>query len=108
MWGRSVALSGHAAFETYSVLTRMSESGRIVAADVRRAIEAAFPESCWLTPQDQEDLLRRLADAGVVGGAVYDALVAEAARLDGRVLLTRDRRARSTYDSIGVKYKIVA
>jgi predicted nucleic acid-binding protein len=44
---------------------------------------------------------------GITGGAVYDALVGEAARAHGRILLTRDLRARRTYDLMGVDYEIV-
>jgi hypothetical protein len=38
---------------------------------------------------------------------VYDALVGEAARQDGRVLLTRDLRASRTYELLGVRYELV-
>ena len=38
---------------------------------------------------------------------VYDALVGEAARQDGRTLLTRDARACRTYDLLGVRYELV-
>jgi hypothetical protein len=48
-----------------------------------------------------------MAEAGVVGGSVYDALVGYAARCDGRVLLTRDRRAERTYRSLGLGYEFV-
>ncbi|RHW25996.1 hypothetical protein D0Z08_16850 [Nocardioides immobilis] len=47
------------------------------------------------------------ARQGIGGGAVYDALVAATAAEHGMVLLSRDRRARSTYDAIGVRYQIV-
>lgn len=44
---------------------------------------------------------------GIAGGAVYDTLVALAAREHGTVLATRDARARGTYDAIGVKVIVV-
>jgi hypothetical protein len=47
------------------------------------------------------------ADHGIVGGSVYDALVGEAARHDGRVLRTRDRRAPRSYRSLEVVYRFV-
>ncbi|MDR0627499.1 MAG: type II toxin-antitoxin system VapC family toxin [Bifidobacteriaceae bacterium] len=105
--GRVAALAGHAAFESYSVLTRLPEPGRVSPADARRALEAAFPEDCWLSATAQRELAKRLADAGIAGGAVFDALVGEAARAAGRTLLTRDRRALATYDRLGVSYQIV-
>ncbi|MDR1265588.1 MAG: type II toxin-antitoxin system VapC family toxin [Propionibacteriaceae bacterium] len=104
---RAAALSGHAAFESYSVLTRLPEPNRVSATDARRALKAAFPEPCWLSADDQDSLMRRLAAVGIAGGAVFDALVGEAARADGRVLLTRDRRALPTYDLLGVAYRVV-
>jgi len=44
---------------------------------------------------------------GITGGGVYDALVGEAARTNGRRLLTRDHRARRTYELLGVDYSLV-
>lgn len=38
---------------------------------------------------------------------VYDALVGEAARVNGRTLVTRDRRATATYDLLGVTYVVL-
>jgi hypothetical protein len=46
--GRVAALAGHAAFESYSVLTRLPDPLRVAAADARSALDAAFPERCWL------------------------------------------------------------
>ena len=43
-----------------------------------------------------------LARLGIAGGAVYDALVALAAKEHGAALATRDARARGTYDTVGV------
>ena len=96
--GRRAALAGHAAFEAFAVLTRLPEPSRVLASDARRALDAAFPDACWLAPEDQSNLAVRLGVAGLVGGAVYDALVGEAARIAGRTLITRDRRARATYE----------
>jgi predicted nucleic acid-binding protein len=51
-------------------------------------------------------LLPVLAAHGIRGGAVYDALVGATARHHGRSLITRDRRARTTYDAVGVSYSL--
>lgn len=101
------ALAGHAAFETFSVLTRMSGPMSIDASTAAHAIELAFPGACWLSGAESSRLLARLGRIGIVGGAVYDALVAEAARRNGRRLLTRDGRALRTYDLIGVDHVLV-
>jgi predicted nucleic acid-binding protein len=44
---------------------------------------------------------------GIAGGAVYDALVALAAKEHGAALATRDARARGTYDAVGVMVIVV-
>lgn len=105
--GRRPALAGHAAFESYSVLTRLHGPLRIAAPTATEALAVAFPDRCWLAARQQAHLLARLGAVGVTGGAVYDALVGEAARQDGRVLLTRDLRATRTYDLLGVRYELV-
>jgi toxin FitB len=48
-----------------------------------------------------------LGRSGVAGGAVYDALVALAAKEHGAPLATRATRARGTYDAVGVKVIVV-
>ena len=48
-----------------------------------------------------------LSRIGIAGGAVYDALVALAAREHGAPLATRDARARGIYDAVGVKVIVV-
>lgn len=104
---RRPALAGHAAFETLSVLTRMP--GRL-SVDTPTAVEIIsrlFPEVAWLAATDARALLARCGPSGISGGAVYDALVGEAARVSGARLFTRDQRARRTYDLLGVEYELV-
>jgi predicted nucleic acid-binding protein len=101
------ALAGHAAFETYSVLTRMPGELTVDPSDAGSLMARVFPESVWLTPAQQRRLLERLPTLGVTGGSVYDALVGEAARRHGLRLLTRDHRARRTYDLLGVDHQFV-
>lgn len=100
-------LAGHAAYEVFSVLTRMPGQLGIDAADAAALIDRVFPDVAWLSTPDTRALWTRLAPTGIVGGAVYDALVGEAARRHGRRLLTRDLRARRTYDLLGVDYQLV-
>jgi predicted nucleic acid-binding protein len=101
------SLSGHAAFETYSVLTRMPGQLAVDAPTAAAIITRVFPDVCWLDGDAASALLVRIGPVGVTGGAVYDALVGEAARVNGRRLLTRDQRARRTYDLLGVDYLLV-
>jgi len=60
-----------------------------------------------LAPTGYVELLDVAAAAGIVGGAVYDALVAATAREAGAELLTLDERAVKTYHLVGVEYHIV-
>lgn len=101
------ALAGQAAFETYSVLTRLPPPLRLRPLQAGEVLTAAFPEPCWLGAGDADDLWLRMAELEVVGGSVYDALVGAAAKANDRRLLTRDGRAERTYRSVGVDYLFV-
>jgi toxin FitB len=52
----------------------------------------------------KQDTLSRL---GIAGGAVYDALVALAAKEHGAALATRDARARGNSGAVGVAVIVV-
>ena len=106
--GREVALSGHALAETYSVLTRLPGDLRMAPADAARLLNERFLEPLVLGSQVARRLARVLADLGVAGGAVYDALVALAAVEHGALLATRDLRARDTYEAVGAQVVIAA
>ncbi len=99
------ALAGHAAFETFSVLTRMPGLLSVDPSDATDLLNRVFPEVLWLEPDATMALRRRLGTVGITGGVVYDALVGEAARTHGCRLLTRDMRARRTYDLLGVDHQ---
>src|SRR5579859_899322 len=81
--GRSCGLSGHAAFETFSVLTRLPPPNRRTPHAVARLLSHNFPDSRFLSAQGAEQLHPRLAPLGIAGGAVYDALVAATAAEHG-------------------------
>lgn len=101
------ALAGHAVFETYSVLTRLPPPLRLTPRQATQVLRAAFVEDCWLDAEHSSQLRAELAGLRLVGGAMYDALVGRAAMVNGRVLLTRDRRAERTYRAIGADYEVV-
>jgi predicted nucleic acid-binding protein len=100
--GRSPRLISHVAFETTSVLGRMPEGLRVTPVSVRDALDLNFPDS-WLAldAKGQRSCLRRAVDAGLRGGAIYDALIAATAREHGATLLSADRRAREAYEAVG-------
>ncbi len=101
--GDAPGLIVHVAFETTSVLSRMPEGQRMEASFVLDALEREFPEP-WLAldAKGQRFCLRGAVDAGLRGGALYDALIAATAREHGATLLSADRRAREAYDAMGV------
>jgi predicted nucleic acid-binding protein len=106
--GRRIGLAGHAAFETFSVLTRLPAPARRTADAVTRLLTRNFPYTRFLAPQAHGELLADLPALGVSGGSVYDALVgATAARLDVP-LVTRDRRVLGTYRALDVDVVLVA
>ncbi len=51
--------------------------------------------------------LNELVTLEIVGGAIYDGLIALAARDAEKKLLTLDRRAVPTYEAVGVEYEIL-
>lgn len=105
---RRLGLSGHAWFETYSVLTRLPGGHRRSPADAWRLLLHNFSESAFLGEAESIDLGAEVARLGISGGAVYDALVAAAARTHGRRLVSSDARARSVYEAIGVDLEVVS
>ena len=50
-------------------------------------------------------LVRLMAREGRSGGAIYDALVAQTAKLEELVLVTADVRAAATYELVGVEFQ---
>ncbi len=100
--GRRLGLAGHAWFETYSVLTRLPAGLRRSPADALRVLARDFPASRFLGEAEAAALGAELARLGVSGGAIFDALVAAAARQHRLPLVTADARARPVYEALGV------
>lgn len=106
--GRTIGLAGHSWFETFSVLTRLPPPARRRPNEVARLLAHNFPQSRFLDVKGQQGVTARLAELGIAGGSVYDALVGAAARHHGLPLLTRDRRALDTYRALGVAFDFLA
>ena len=105
--GLRLGLAGHAWFETYSVLTRLPPGIRRSPDDVTRLLAHDFPGAWFLDATATASLMTELARRRIAGGAVYDALVGAAARHHDRPLLTSDRRAVRTYDTLGVRVRLI-
>ena len=106
--GKRLGLCGHAAFETFSVLTRLPPPARRTPATVSRLLAANFPHSRFLGVRAAAALLAGLDAKGIAGGAVYDALVGATAVEHGAMLATRDERALDTYRALDVRVELLA
>lgn len=104
---RRVGLSGHAAFETFSVLTRLPPPARLTPSAALRVLSVNFPHSRFLGGAAAAQLLVSLPTLGIAGGSVYDALVGATAKDHGIVLGTRDRRAVPTYRALDVGLELI-
>jgi predicted nucleic acid-binding protein len=106
--GRRLGLAGHAAFETFSVLTRLPPPARRRPEVTERLLRASFPATRFLGADDAASLFRRLAELGVSGGSVFDALVGAVAVAHGVPLATRDTRALDVYRALDVDLELIA
>ncbi|MEO7744478.1 MAG: type II toxin-antitoxin system VapC family toxin [Usitatibacter sp.] len=98
----------HCALETYSVLTRLPPPHRTSDHLVRDFLETRFPQPYLrLGEKAYKDFILGLADAGVTGGAAYDALVAATAASCDAELVTCDRRALPIYERYGVRAQVL-
>ena len=105
---RRLGLSGLAAFETFSVLTRLPPPARRTPSAVAHLLAVDFPHSRYLGAKAAAALLGDLHLLGIAGGAVYDALVGATASEHGLTLATRDRRALETYRLLEVRVELVS
>jgi predicted nucleic acid-binding protein len=103
-----VRLPAHVAYETTSALSRMPEGRRIAPSVVLEALERAFKQP-WLAMDagDLRSTLRRAVEAGVRGGALYDALIAATAARHNAEILSADQRALVTYRAMGVGVRLI-
>lgn len=107
MADRRLGLAGHAAFECFSVLTRLPPPARRTPPTVARLLAATFPQSRFLSERGAAALLVRLESLGLTGGSIYDALVGAAAAEHGITLATRDLRALQTYRALEVHVELL-
>jgi predicted nucleic acid-binding protein len=99
----------HCALETYSVLTRLPAPHRSSGAVVREFLQMRFPQPFLRRPATAyRKFVLGLADSGISGGAVYDALVAATAAGCGAELFTCDRRALPIYERYAVRTRILS
>ncbi len=96
-------LVAHAELETYSVLTRLPAPFRAAPRVVVDSLSENYPgDRLVLSAAKRRRLVRELAEGGVTGGKVYDALIGLTARAHGLELVTCDRRAAIAYERLGI------
>jgi predicted nucleic acid-binding protein len=101
--GRLIA---HTMAEAFSILTRKSNPHP--PARVLRYLDQFLErEPVGLTPASYSKVLETLVEGGVVGGSIYDGLIAATAEQSGLRLLSLDRRAARTYAMLGTDYEIL-
>lgn len=101
-------MPAHVALETYSVLTRLPPPHRTAPSLVVTYLAEEFPAPYLVLPSaGYRDLITRLSASDVSGGAIYDGVVAATAMEADAILLTRDRRAASVYEVLGVTYELI-
>lgn len=104
-----VRLPAHCLLESYSVLTRLPPPHRFAPRVARDLLRARFDgPPLTLDGVAHRALLDRLVDAGLSGGATYDALIGVTSAGHDAVLLTRDQRAVRVYSVLGVPFELVA
>ncbi len=98
----------HCLLEVYSVLTRMPAPFRVPADVAASYVQRQF-EDRVLHPglETLEVLPTKMATLGISGGAVYDALIAETARVRAATLVSLDQRAVRTYHLVGADYRLL-
>ena len=75
-------IAAHTLAEMYSILSSLPMKPRLAPSEVNRLIEEAVlprAEVVALSVSDYSGVIRRMAELGITGGAVYDALIARAA-----------------------------
>jgi hypothetical protein len=103
------ALPAHVVLEAYSVVTRLPGGLAVPPASASEVLAERFPARPLTLPvAGRRSLVASLANAGVVGGASYDGLVALEAAAHEQPLLTLDRRAQDTYQRLGVTFRVIA
>ncbi|MBI3292897.1 MAG: PIN domain-containing protein [Elusimicrobia bacterium] len=79
-------VSSHTVAELYAVLTSLPLSPKISPGTAWRLVHenvGTVARTVALSASDYESVVKRMAERGLTGGLVYDALIAQAARKSG-------------------------
>lgn len=102
-------LVAHTMAETYAVLSAPGGVYRVEPGAVVAYLDQFVERTSPIQPQPDAygEALDLLAGEGRVGGAIYDALIALAARDAGATLVSLDRRAERIYELCGVEARLL-
>lgn len=101
-------LPAHAYIESFAVLTRMPEPFRADATLVADYLNRLWADRLILPSSALvASVPRTLCNAGLSGGATYDALIAMTSQESGATLLSLDRRASRTYLALAVEHRFL-
>jgi predicted nucleic acid-binding protein len=105
--GRLIA---HTMAEAYAVLSSPRGPFRFEPAAVLAYLDQFIEDEGPIQhePGAHREALGLLGERNQPGGAVFDALIALAARDAGATLLSFDRRAERTYAACGVEFRMLA
>ena len=104
----SPAAISHVLAEAYSTLTRLPQPFRLSPRACFTFLSSAFhSQPLTLSADGYLKVLRRVADRGIPGGAIFDCLIAETAREHDATLLSLDERAASSYALMGTKFELL-
>lgn len=84
--GEEVVVAAHSLLQTYRVLTSLPVRPRVTGPDALRLLRESVLRRCGVRSascRDHARVLKRLSRRSIVGGAVYDGLIAEVARATG-------------------------
>ena len=82
----NLIISSHTLAELYAILTSLPLSPRIAPPAARRLINDSVTPWAKVIPlsaSDYQATIKDLAESGITGGAIYDALIARAAMQGG-------------------------
>lgn len=96
-------LPAHVAIEAYSVLTRLPSPHRAPPDVVKSFLADRFPDPWLALNANQYQRFIETCVPDIVGGKIYDALIAATVGAAGAKLVTCDRRAIPTYERYGVE-----
>ena len=89
-------VAGHSLAELYAVLTRLPLSPKISPGIARRLIREnieAFARIVTLSAEEYLEVLTNMTELNLVGGVIYDAIIAAVAKKsDCDILLTLNRK----------------